>query len=218
MSGICGICQPGVTPERSRLDVMLEAHSVLPGIRFSSSLGPSIALGVAQRWELQALADIPGIRIAVDADLVNVDELRKLLNSEGIPVPEASIAEVIAYLYVWRGPEFLSMLRGTFAIALWDEKVQRLLLAIDRLGVQSLYWSVRSDGLFFSSRSSSIVAAQDGPATVNPVAVVQFLILSCVPAPMSIYAGVERLRPGQCDDERREEQNEQREFDGAGLP
>jgi asparagine synthase (glutamine-hydrolysing) len=88
------------------------------------------------------------------------------------------------------------MLRGTFAIALWDEKVQRLLLAIDRVGVQPLYWSLTGGNLFFSSRSSSIVAAQDRPANVNAVALVQFLILSCVPAPMSIYGSVERLRPG----------------------
>lgn len=196
MSGICGICRPGVTPSRTQLAAMLEALAVPREVERRTLLGSSVALGVAQRWAHQQIAEVSGVRVAVDADLLNLRAMLALLgNRDGHP-PASSLAETIASLYLARGTDFVGLLRGAFSIALWDAREQRLMLAIDQLGVHHLYWALRKEGLYFSSRSSAITTAQDQPAEVNPAALMQFMILSVVPAPLSIYDGVERLRPG----------------------
>ena len=50
--------------------------------------------------------------------------------------------EVLLHLYLRDGPEFVSQLRGMFAVALWDRRKRRLLLARDRYGIKPLYYEL----------------------------------------------------------------------------
>src|SRR6266852_1954632 len=97
-----------------------------------------------------------------------------------------------------RGVSFVELLDGVFSFALWDEERRRLVLAIDRLGVNSLYWRKEGDRILFASRVGAIRGTQEAPAAVNPAALVQYMLFSAVPAPMAIYQGIEKLRPGTC--------------------
>ena len=161
--------------------------------------GKSAALGVARRWDFQQLGSEEGLRIAVDADLIN---LKELFAQIGEPIPasatgaNASLPHVIARLYRKEGPAFVARLHGAFAVAIWDERAQRLILAIDRLGIKSLYWSRERDRFLFAARARGVIAAQSRPNEVNPAAVMQFLLFSVVPAPLTSYEGIEKLRPG----------------------
>ena len=136
------------------------------------------------------------MRIAIDAELFNRDELTKFVGARDLKPSQLSLAELVAALYVEKGLDFVKYLDGVFSIALWDEKARRLVLAIDRLGVSSLYWRQESDRLLFSSRVGGIRAALNGQAEVNTAALAQYLIFSVVPAPLSIYQDVEKLQPG----------------------
>ena len=160
--------------------------------------GTSVGLGVARRWPFQQVAAVAGVRVAADADLCNTRELADMLTDEGSRTPQFSVAELLARLYVRRGIQFLELLHGDFSLALWDERAKRLILAIDRLGVKTLYWRREGDRLLFASRVGAVRAAQSQPAEVQPAAIMQFLLFSAVPAPLSIYRGVERLTPGTC--------------------
>jgi asparagine synthase (glutamine-hydrolysing) len=158
--------------------------------------GASVALAVARRWPFQQVASLPGVAVAVDAELLNRADLEKLISPCGTKSSELSIAELVAALYLDKGPAFPEYLDGVFSIALWDEKAHRLLLAIDRLGVNSLYWRKESGRLLFASRAAAIRAELNNAAEVNPQALMQYLLFSVVPAPLSIYKGVEKLSPG----------------------
>ncbi len=196
MSGICGICQPGAEEAGASLGPMLSALA-LPGEPQRDAFGEkSVALGVARRWPFQQVAAIPGVRIAVDADLCNVPELAQELASEGLDASQMSLAELLGWLYLCRGPAFVDSLRGAFSFAVWDEKAKRLLLGIDRLGIKSLYWCQERDRLLFASRAGAVRAGLNQPADVNPTALMQYLLCSVVPAPLAIYRGMEKLRPG----------------------
>jgi asparagine synthase (glutamine-hydrolysing) len=196
MSGICGICQPGRTADPARVTGMLA------GMTFSGELGSEhfgagpIAMGVARRWPFQQIASIPGVHIAVDAEIFNKKELSALVDPGVLKSSQLSTAEILAALYVQKGIDFIQCLDGVFSIAIWDEKKRRLILAIDRLGVNSLYWRQEPERLLFASRVGGIRAELDGAADVNAPALMQYLLFSVVPAPMSIYRGVEKLRPG----------------------
>ena len=196
MSGICGICQPGREIARTSLEPMLLALDPPGELGREGRGGNSAALGVARRWPFQQMAAIPGVRIVLDADLTDLHGLDSALAAKGLDAAEMSLAECIASLYLIEGIEFVNLLKGPFALALWDERVQRLLLAVDRLGIKSLYWSQADDRLLFASRAGAIRAAEDRPAEVNPAALVQYLLFSVVPAPLVIYQGMEKLRPG----------------------
>lgn len=196
MSGICGICQPGVEVPRANLDEMLTACSLPEESGCEGSVGNSAALGVSRRWPYQQTGKFRGVRIALDADLHSLDEIRALLEKEGLPGGQMSLAEVVANLYILRGPNFVHHLEGAFAIAIWDESHQQLLLAVDRFGFKTLYWRREQERLLFASRAGAVRAGQDSPAEINPEAITQFLLFSVVPAPLTIFRGIERLSPG----------------------
>jgi len=159
MSGIFGICTPGRSVDPSVAESMLSA-TMLPGEaghEITSATG--IAMGVAQRWPSQEVAVIPGVRIAIDADIYNLSEVQSTLASNGFESKGWSMARCLAHLYTIRGSDFLRHLDGIFSLALWDEREQRLLLAIDRLGVKGLFWSYQNDRLLFGTRLTAIRAA-----------------------------------------------------------
>lgn len=198
MSGICGICEPGRRMDLASIESMVAALS-LPGEDSQlASAGDSISLGVSRRWDFQQVASIPGVRIAADAELLNRKELAASLKEQDFNLARLSTAELIARVYRQHGISFLERLNGPFCLALWDEEQHRLVLAIDRLGVNSLYWRKDGNHILFASRVGAIRSTQEVPAEVNPTALVQYMIFSAVPAPLAIYQGIEKLQPGSC--------------------
>jgi len=196
LSGICGIYQSGSEKLKLRVDPMLSALALPDEQECGSVSRRSIALGVARRWPGQQVGKIADILIAVDADLTNVDQIKETVSAKVANADRIELADILAWLYVIQGTDFLDKLRGQFSIALWDEREQRLLIAIDRQGFKSLYWKLERDSLYFGSKASAIQAVQDFPSEINPAAIMQFLLFSVVPAPLTIYRGIEKLKPG----------------------
>ena len=194
MSGICGIHEQGRDFSAGSLAPMFDGLALPGDSRRATVGGRSAILGVAQRWDFQNAAYNDGIAVVADADLVDADALR---NSVGMPPGSSTnIADLFSKLYLRHGEGFLPLLHGAFSLALWDERAQCLILAIDKLGIRSLYWSRENSRILFGTRPSAIRLAQEGPASVDPRAVLQYLLFSSVPAPLAIYRGMKRLRPG----------------------
>src|SRR5712692_11605299 len=198
MSGICGICEPGRAVSSAKIKAMLSALALPGESQWETPRGHSAAMCVSRRWSFQQVAAIPGILIAADTELFNRRELAESLAEESFDLADLSPAELLARLYLERGVSFVELLDGVFSFALWDELHQRLVLAIDRLGVNSLYWRREGDRLLFGSRVGAIRGVQVAPLEVNPAALVQYMLVSAVPAPLVIYQGIEKLRPGHC--------------------
>ena len=196
MSGICGICEAGTLVSRAKLEAMLAALALPEEGKREGYAGCSVALGAAQRWESQEIAAIAGVRLAADTDLTNWIALQSHLESKGMQASQMTRGEALAWLYTIEGPDFLRRLEGGFSITLWDENSQRLLLATDPIGIKPLYFCHDGERVLFASRIGAIRAADRRTADVNPSAVMQFLIFSVVTAPLSIFRGIERLRPG----------------------
>jgi len=93
---------------------------------------------------------------------------------------------------VWYFP---SKLRGTFAIALWDERLKRLLLVRDRLGVKPLYVRYSREGLGFASELRALLIGEAKP-DINIQALDQYLSYRYVPAPNTIFKGIHKVSPG----------------------
>lgn len=96
----------------------------------------------------------------------------------------------------WGVEETLRRAVGMFALAVWDREERRLLLARDRVGEKPLYFGW-CDGVFlFGSELKALVEHPAFHADIDRTAVALFFQFNYVPAPMSIYNGIEKLAPG----------------------
>lgn len=196
MSGICGIGHPQALLTQANVEPMLAAVS-LPHERMRDYIATrSVAMGFTAGQVPGGLASIPGIRLVTLADPCNLAELRAEVSRHEAGAHDLSVAEVFAWLYKIQGEKFLLRPRGAFSLALWDEAKQRLLLAIDRFGIYSLYWCRQRNRLQFASRISGVRAAQAPLTRVNPGSILQYLLFSAIPAPLTPYEEIFKLEPG----------------------
>jgi asparagine synthase (glutamine-hydrolysing) len=196
MSGIFGICELGRELGSESLLPMLRAQA-LPGDSEKDLYGGrSAALGVGRRWNFQRLATSQGVTLAADADLVDPGAIGGALSLAPDSLPKASVAQLLVNLYLQKGTDFVKSVHGGFSLALWDDNEKRLILAIDRMGIRSLYWRREGARLLFASRIGAIRAVQQTVPDANPTAILQFLLFSAVPAPLTSDQGTQKLRPG----------------------
>lgn len=124
----------------------------------------------------------------------HVEVRRKLLRLGHRFVTDHADSEVIPHGYEEWGVDVLEHLRGMFAIALWDARRSRLVLARDRLGEKPLY--LRHDGRTVRF-ASEIGALSTGRESVDRDALSLYLTYQYIPAPVTILAGITKLAPGE---------------------
>ncbi|HSL47272.1 MAG TPA: asparagine synthase (glutamine-hydrolyzing) [Anaerolineales bacterium] len=130
-----------------------------------------------------------------NGEIYNFRELTRELIKLGHTFTTRSDTEVIVHLYEEYGIDFVKHLEGMFAIALWDEREKKLVLARDRMGIKPLFYASLNDQLLFGSEIKAIRAA--GPSlTLNTDALNYYLSLLYIPAPHTIYNEIHKLQPG----------------------
>jgi asparagine synthase (glutamine-hydrolysing) len=131
-----------------------------------------------------------------NGEIYNHAELRQELVEQGHQLRGSGDAELIPHLYEQWGVNFLSRLRGMFAIAIFDQDTSELLLARDGFGIKPLYWMHTGDHLVFASEIGALRVAGLVPTEVDPDAVWQYLGFGYVPGPMTMWPGVKMLPAG----------------------
>jgi len=134
--------------------------------------------------------------ISYNGEVYNFKALREELEGKGHRFTTHTDTEVIVHLYEEMGPSCVERLRGMFALAIWDEPRRRLLLARDRVGIKPLYYHFDGHRLIFGSEIKAILAAPNVPREIRPEALLDYLTLYYIPAPKSIYQGIEKLPAG----------------------
>jgi asparagine synthase (glutamine-hydrolysing) len=130
-----------------------------------------------------------------NGEIYNFAELRERLQARGHRFQTNCDTEVIVHLYEDEGDECIKQLRGMFALAIWDCRRQRLLLARDRLGKKPLVYTVQGGMLAFASELNALMAVPGVPRELNPAAVDQYFSLGYIPHPQTIYRDVFKLPP-----------------------
>jgi asparagine synthase (glutamine-hydrolysing) len=133
--------------------------------------------------------------VAFNGEIYNHRELRRQLESHGHRFRTHADTECLLHGYRQWGDAFLDHLNGMFAIALWDEPRQRLLLARDRLGIKPMYVSVTDRHVRFASQLTAIVADGSTPRKLDHGAVSYFLRYGYVAAPRTLLTSVDKLPP-----------------------
>jgi asparagine synthase (glutamine-hydrolysing) len=133
--------------------------------------------------------------LVCNGEIYNYRELRSRLAAEGYRFQSDTDVEVIFPLYERHGERCVDYLVGMFAFALWDRRFGRLLLARDRIGEKPLYFSVTTDWLAFSSEPKGLLALPFVDRRLNPEAVPLLLVHQSLPAPVTMFCGIEQLPP-----------------------
>lgn len=134
--------------------------------------------------------------VVFNGEIYNYRQLRAELQTAGHRLYTNSDTEVIPHLYEELGTDFVAKLRGMFAIALYDERQQQLLLARDRLGKKPLFYAVHKDRLLFASEIRAILAVAPELATVDHTKLMHFFYFGYIPDPFSVYSRIQKLPPG----------------------
>jgi asparagine synthase (glutamine-hydrolysing) len=135
--------------------------------------------------------------IVFNGEIYNYRELRRELRQLGVVFRGASDTEVLlAAIEEWGITRALRRCVGMFAIGLWDVELAELHIARDRLGEKPLYYASIGSTFAFSSELKALRSHPDWIGTVDRDALALFLRHTHVPAPLSIYEGVRKVRPG----------------------
>ena len=104
--------------------------------------------------------------------------------------------EVLPHLYEEYGADCVRHIDGMFAVALFDTRRRRGLLARDRFGKKPLYYHHACDGtLWFASEIKALLHIAAIPRRICHEALYHFLSYKHVPCPLTIYEGIRQLPP-----------------------
>jgi asparagine synthase (glutamine-hydrolysing) len=137
------------------------------------------------------------VAVVVNGEIYNFELLRLDLIRLGHRFKTRSDSEVIVHGYEAWGDGVVDKLEGMFALAVWDAKARKLLLARDRMGEKPLYWAqTAGGGLAFASELRALRHAPGIDSEIDPSSLARYLVYEYVPAPATMLRGVKKLEPG----------------------
>ena len=135
-----------------------------------------------------------GTVITFNGEVYNYRELRDSLKSAWT-FQSNSDTEVVSAAYHKYGADCLTHLRGMFAFAIWDSKLNRLFCARDRFGIKPFYYAVVDDILYFASEAKALLPFLHSIGT-NESAFAEYLTFQYTIGEKTLFQGVKQLLPG----------------------
>ena len=134
--------------------------------------------------------------ITYNGEIYNFRELRAELQAAGYWFRSQSDTEVLLHALAHWGPEGLVRLNGMFALALWDRKERRLLLARDRYGIKPLYVAQQNGRLLFASEQKAILAHPAFQRQLDKPALLEYLTFQNIFTDRTLLQDVQLLPAG----------------------
>lgn len=202
MCGIAGIFDPGARAHTIR--PLLQRMADVMTHRGPDAEGFFAADGIGLGMRRLSIIDVAGgqqpianedgaVQVVLNGEIYNHLALRRELIGRGHVFRTKSDTESIAHLYEERGVGAFTELRGMFAIAIWDRRTRRVILARDRLGKKPLFYARRGASLLFGSEIKALLAADATLAEPDEGALVPYLQFGFVPEPRTMFRDIRKL-------------------------
>lgn len=136
------------------------------------------------------------IWVVFNGEIYNFQELNQKYLATGHQFRTRCDTETIVHLYEELGEDCFAELQGMFAIALWDSRKKKMLLARDRIGKKPLFYHWDGRRLIFGSEMKALWPAGDIPRDMDLEALSDYFSYLYVPAPKTIYKQVRKLKAG----------------------
>ena len=134
------------------------------------------------------------LQVVFNGEIFNYKELRSDLELRGHHFTTHTDTEVIVHLFEEKGERCLEELNGQFAIALWDERKQRLFLARDRMGIRPLFYTTHAGRFYFASEVKAIFAADSSiPRVIDPEVLAEIFTFWMPADRDTVFCGVRQL-------------------------
>lgn len=154
-------------------------------------------LGSRSNRSTHGLYQIDDLTLVADATLYDTAPLRALIAARGYRFDSDTEDELILAAYRYLGRDCFRHLHGDFSFAIWDEKLQALVLARDAAGARPLYYWSRSEELAFASEYKALLASDRIPAHPDLDAIKQLHHTKFPPPNRTLLAGIIAVPPGQ---------------------
>lgn len=203
MCGIAGallVAGQEALPDPARMIVTLR-HRGPDGTGFYRSAACALASARLSIIDLET-GDQPlanedeSVWTALNGEIFNYIELRGELMARGHRFRTHSDTEVIVHAYEEYGDRFVERLSGQFAIALWDARRERLLLARDRVGIRPLFHARVGGHLLFASEVKGILAVAPEAASLDVHGLAQVFTFWGTVGERTVFKGIRSLPPG----------------------
>jgi len=205
MCGIFGVIRPeGILDADRTAFARLSAQLLHRGPDGSSQLErPGVLLGMHRL----SIIDVEGgwqpfwsdngrFAAFANGEIYNAPEIAQDLARRGVGLQTRSDIEVIPHLFAERGLDYVSRLRGMFAIAVLDVQRESLVLTRDRLGEKPLFTCSIDGAMWFSSEMSALVKAGVARPEINQSQLSNYLTYGFVPEPETIISQIHRVPSG----------------------
>lgn len=135
------------------------------------------------------------VAIVFNGEIYNYLELKKNLEPRH-KFYTATDTEVIVHLYEELGERVFEKLNGMFAIAIWDSRNKKLVLARDRMGKKPLYWSKNNEAFVFGSELKALLAHPAVEREIDRTSLQKYFLYEYIPTLGTIFKDIYRLEPG----------------------
>ena len=206
MCGVCGVL--GLDGEYTVAEELLHQMCTAQRHRGPDDEGYLCAAGVGFGFCRLAILDLTPaahqpmsnedgtVWLIFNGEIYNFQELVPTLEQASHQFRSCSDSEVIIHAYEQWGIECVHRFNGMFAFAIWDSRKRRVFIARDRLGVKPLYYWSDGSKFAFSSELKSLLVLPVVPRQLNLHALQAYLMYEYIPAPESIFSGIQKLPAG----------------------
>jgi len=143
----------------------------------------------------QPMISTMGNAISYNGEIYNYRELRRAASEQGFKFVSNSDTEVILAGFQQYGTAVFQLLRGMFALAIWDESEKRLVLARDRFGIKPMYYCQLNNEVYFASEIKALLPFLPAISTNTP-ALAEYLTFQYTISGQTMFDGIKELPPG----------------------
>ncbi len=170
-----------------------EGYFRRPGLRLGSRRLSIVGLADGQQ---PVANEDRSVSVVFNGEFFDYPEKLLELEARGHRLVTHCDTEIIPHLWEDYQEGMFERLRGQFALALWDERRNRLVLGRDRFGICPLYWTRQGDWLLFASEIKALLASGMVPARPDLRGIDHIFTFSALPGPTTCFEGVHLLPPG----------------------
>ncbi|BBL73577.1 asparagine synthetase B [Methylomagnum ishizawai] len=138
-----------------------------------------------------------GVMVVCNGEIDNHQELRAFLEERGHRIEQDTDVAVLPGLYLELGEAFVERLAGAYALAVWDPRERKILLARDRSGERPLFFRHEQGVVRFASQIAALTASVPDNLEWDGAALRRYLQLGHFPAPDSPYIGIHKVGPAE---------------------
>lgn len=131
--------------------------------------------------------------LTFNGEIYNFLELRVQLEKLGHKFKSNTDSEVILHAYEEWGIECLNRLNGIFAFGIWDNRLKKLFLARDQVGVKPLYYRISKQSIQFASQLKSLIKIPGFIKDVDIESLSEYFSYGYVGFDKSIFKSIKKL-------------------------